>query len=249
MEAIVLAGGLGTRLRPYTDVIPKPLLPLDGTPILEIILRQLVAHGVEAVTLALCYRADQIRQQVGDGSHLGLRVSYSVTDRLLGTAGPLGLIERPSEPRLVLNADLLTNLDYAAVMTHHRRQGSPATIVLFPYRTEVPFGVIEVDDDGAVATFREKPSIETSISAGVYVLDPLVWDKIPPGEHLNMDNLIDRALAKGRTIATYRHQGEWLDVGTVDSFHHGDAIFRANRHRYLPAGRQPAARTDVVVVA
>lgn len=251
MEAIILAGGRGARLRPYTDVIPKPLLPLDGMPILEIILRQLAGHGVDKVTLALYYRAEQIRWHVGDGSDLGLEVEYSVADRLLGTAGPLGLIPRPTEPCLVLNADLLTNLDFAAVMTHHRLSGAPCTIVLFPYRTEVPFGVIDVDGDGSVTAFREKPSVEALISTGVYVLDPLVWDKIPPGEHLQMNNLIDRALAKGRTIATYRHRGEWLDVGTVESFHRGDEIFRTQAHRYLPARVQPAARGDgrrVVVV-
>jgi NDP-sugar pyrophosphorylase family protein len=238
MEAIILAGGLGTRLRPYTDVIPKPLLPLDGTPILEILLRQLAAHDVDVVTLALHYKADQIRTLVGDGDDLGVRVEYSVADRLLGTAGPLGLIDRPAEPCLVLNADLLTNLDYREVMDHHRRSGAAATMVLFPYRTDVPFGVIDVDGRGAVAGFREKPTIEADINAGVYVLDPLVWDKIPPGEHLQMNNLIERALAKDRMIAAYRHQGDWLDVGTVDSFHRGDEIFRAHRDRYLPHAGQ-----------
>jgi NDP-sugar pyrophosphorylase family protein len=252
MEAIILAGGRGTRLRPYTDVIPKPLLPLDGMAILEIILRQLAAHGVDLVTLALCYRAEQIRRHVGDGAELGLRVEYSIADRLLGTAGPLGLIRRPTEPCLVLNADLLTNLDFGGVMAHHRRSGAPATVVLFPYRTEVPFGVIEVDGRGHVASFREKPDVEALINAGVYVLDPLVWDKIPPGppgEHLHMNDLIDRALAKGRTIATYQHRGEWLDVGTVESFHLGNEIFRTERHRYLPLPLGPAARGDGRTVA
>jgi NDP-mannose synthase len=235
MHAIILAGGLGRRLRPYTDVIPKPLLPLDGMPILEIILRQLAASGVERATLALHYRAEQIATHVGDGSRLGLHVDYSVADRLLGTAGPLGLVERPAEACLVLNADLLTNLDFADVMAHHRRQQAVATVVLFPYRTVVPFGVMEVDAVGLVTSFREKPHLEASINAGVYVLDPVVWDKIPPGERLEMNDLIERGLAKGRRIAAYRHTGDWLDVGTVEAFHRGDEVFRANRHRYLPA--------------
>lgn len=235
MQAIILAGGLGRRLRPYTDVIPKPLLPLDGMPILDIILCQLAGSGVDRVTLALYYRAEQIRAHVGDGSQHGLRVDYSVADRLLGTAGPLGLVERPTEPCLVLNADLLTNLDLAEVMDHHRRQGAAATLVLFSYQTNVPFGVIDVDAAGAVAAFREKPNVVSSINAGIYVLEPMVWDKIPPHVHLDMNDLIERALAKGRTIATYLHRGEWLDVGTVESFHRGGEIFRTNRHRYLPA--------------
>jgi NDP-mannose synthase len=249
MQAIILAGGLGRRLRPYTDVIPKPLLPLDGVPILDIILCQLAASGVDRVTLALHYRAGQIRAHVGDGSRYGMQVEYSVADRLLGTAGPLGLIDRPDEPCLVLNADLLTNLDFADVMAHHRRQGVAATVVLFAYQTLVPFGVIEVDDEGAVASIREKPNVESSINAGIYVLEPLVWDKIPPHVYLDMNNLIERALAKGRTIATYQHRGEWLDVGTVDSFHRGDQIFRANRHQYLPSELTAvSARADLSAV-
>jgi NDP-mannose synthase len=256
MEAIILAGGLGTRLRPYTDVIPKPLLPLGGTPILEIILRQLAAAGVDRVTLALHYRAEVIQAHVGDGSRFGLQVEHSVADRLLGTAGPLGLIERPRDACLVLNADLLTNLDYRDLMARHRSRGAPATVVLFPYRTEVPFGVIDVDNQGDVAAFREKPSVEASINAGIYVLEPLVWDKVPPGEYLEMSELIVRALAKGRTVATYRHAGDWLDVGTVESFRRGDEVFRAQRDHYLPAdgstppdGASPAGGARDMVVA
>ena len=242
MEAIILAGGLGTRLRPYTDVIPKPLLPLGGTPILEIILRQLAAAGVDRVTLALHYRAEVIQAHVGDGSRFGLQVEHSVADRLLGTAGPLGLIERPRDACLVLNADLLTNLDYRDLMARHRSRGAPATVVLFPYRTEVPFGVIDVDGQGDVAAFREKPSVEASINAGIYVLEPLVWDKVPPGEYLEMSELIVRALAKGRTVATYRHAGDWLDVGTVESFRRGDEVFRPARPLPAPRRLDPARR-------
>jgi NDP-sugar pyrophosphorylase family protein len=243
MHAIILAGGLGVRLRPYTDVLPKPLLPLDGTPLIEIILRQLTASNFDHVTLALHYKAEQIQAHVGDGSRLGLEIEYSVADRLLGTAGPLGLIERPAEPCLVLNADLLTNLDFAGVVAHHHRQGAVATVVLCAYRTTVPFGVMEVDEDGSVVSISEKPEIEALINAGIYVLDPVAWDKIPPGEHLEMPHLIERALAKGRSIATYQHRGEWLDVGTVESFHRGDEIFRANRCRYLPSAEVAAAAT------
>lgn len=241
MRAIILAGGLGTRLRPHTVDTPKPLLCLDGTPIIEIILRQLACRGFDRVTLALCHMAGRIQAQVGDGSHLGVNVDYSVTDRLLGTAGPLGLVDRPDEPCLVLNADLLTNVDFGEVMACHERDPAIATMVLCPYRVDVPFGVIEVDDAGAVSTFREKPGYEMHVNTGIYVLDPVAWDKVPPGEYLEMNSLIERALAKRRRIATFLHRGDWLDVGTVESYRRGEQIFRVHRQRYLPVEREPEA--------
>jgi NDP-sugar pyrophosphorylase family protein len=240
MRAIILAGGLGTRLRHHTVDTPKPLVRLDGMPIVEIILRQLAGRGFDRVTLALFHMADRIRAELGDGADLGLNIDYSVADRLLGTAGPLGLIDRPTAPCLVLNADILTNIDFGDVMARHRRDPAIATMVLCPYRSEVPFGVIEVDHHGAVESFREKPAFDMQINTGIYVLDPAAWDKVPPGEYLEMNSLIERGLAKDRRIATFVHQGDWLDVGTVESYQRGDRIFREHRALYLPNERERA---------
>jgi NDP-mannose synthase len=234
MRAIVLAGGLGTRLRPHTEMTPKPLLPLAGMPLLDIILLQLKGFGFDHVTLALYYRAEQIRLHAGDGSRYGLEIDYSVADRLLGTAGPLALVPRPAASCLVLNADLLTDIDFAAVMAHHRSHGLAATVVLCRYSFEVPFGVVEVGSDDRIQRYREKPVVETLINAGIYVLEPVAWDKIPPGQHLDMPDLIARGIRKGHQITTYRHDGEWHDIGTVESYHRCQAIFAESRDRYLP---------------
>lgn len=234
MHAIILAGGLGSRLRPLTEMAPKPLLPLDGTPILDIILYQLKAAGFDHVTLSLFYRAEQIRAHVGDGAGYGLEIDYSVADRRLGTAGPLGLIPRPNEPCLVLNADLLTDIDFAAVMAHHRSRGAVGTVVLCRFTVTVPFGVIEVSRDQLVEQYEEKPTIEKMVNAGIYVLEPIAWDKIPVGGYLDMPELIERGLRTGRKITTYQHLGEWHDIGTIESYRHGDRIFAEDRERYLP---------------
>ena len=234
MQAIVLAGGLGTRLHPYTEMTPKPLLPLAGTPIIDIILYQLNASGCDHVTLALFHRAEQIRVHVGDGARYGLEVDYSVADRLLGTAGPLALVARPLEPCLVLNADVLTDPDFGSVMAHHQARGAAATVVLCRYAVEVPFGVVEVSSEDLIQRYQEKPTIEALINSGIYVADPLAWDKIPAGQYMDMPELIDKGIRKGHDITTYRHTGEWYDIGTIDSYHRCQRIFAENRSRFLP---------------
>jgi NDP-sugar pyrophosphorylase family protein len=247
VRAIVLAGGLGTRLRPLTEGIPKPLLPLAGTPLLDIILHQLKAAGFDRVTLALFYRAEQIVDHVGDGAHYGLEVDCSVADRRLGTAGPLGLVSRPDESCLVLNADVLSDINFGALMAHHRAVGAAATVVLCRFAVSVPFGVIEVSDDDLVSGYQEKPTIEKLVNAGIYVLEPLAWDKIPFGHYLDMPDLIARGLRKGHRIATFQHHGEWHDIGTTASYQQGEHAFAADRGRYLskvasPSSSGPAAR-------
>ncbi|HEX8582659.1 MAG TPA: sugar phosphate nucleotidyltransferase [Acidimicrobiales bacterium] len=232
MEAIVMAGGLGTRLRPYTNVLPKPLLPVDGVPILEIILTQLRDQGFDKVTLALYYKAQSIQNHFGDGRWLGLDIQYSVADRLLGTAGPLGLIPQPEEPVLVCNADLLTNIDFADVMAFHRAQDVIATMVLCKLPIPIQFGVVQ-QSGGRIVRYDEKPTHEVLINAGIYAIDPSGWTRLTPGGYLDMSSLIERGMAKGYPIATYLHVGEWLDIGTVDQYHRAEQIFRENRSRYL----------------
>jgi NDP-sugar pyrophosphorylase family protein len=234
LDAIIMAGGPGTRLDPYTRSVPKPLLPLDGTPILEIILRQLAAAGFVHVTLALSYRAEQIRAHVGDGSWLGLDVEYSISDRRLGTAGPLGLIEPTREACLVCNADVLTTVDFAAVANHHRTRQTAATMVVCPLGVDIPFGVAEVDD-GLLLRYREKPTHEVLVGTGICVLGPEVWPHLTPGEPLDMPTLIERAMAAGAAVSTFVHDGTWVDIGTSpDSYLRAEELVRLNRALFVP---------------
>jgi NDP-sugar pyrophosphorylase family protein len=240
VDAIILAGGPGTRLDPYTRDTPKPLLPLDGMPVLEIILRQLAATGFDHVTLALSYRADQIRSYVGDGAWLGLDVEYSVSDRLLGTAGPLGLIPPTPDGCLVCNGDVLTTLDFGAVMRHHRSRSALATVVLSRLGVDIPFGVAEVDG-GLVSRYREKPTHEALVGTGIYVLGPEAWAELRSGEAIDMPVVIQRALARNAPISAYVHDGLWMDIGTsIQRYHEAGEVVRANRDRYIPTRAREA---------
>jgi NDP-sugar pyrophosphorylase family protein len=237
LDAIIMAGGPGTRLDPYTRSVPKPLLPLDGTPILEIILRQLAAAGFVHVTLALSYLAEQIRAHVGDGSWLGLDVEYSVSDQRLGTAGPLGLIEPAGDPCLVCNADLLTTLDFAAVAGHHRTRRTAATMVVCRLGVDIPFGVAEVSD-GRLLRYREKPTHEVLVGTGICVLEPEIWAHLTPGEPLDMPTLLERAMSAGQAVSTFVHDGTWVDIGTSpDSYLRAEELVRLNRDLFVPPGR------------
>ncbi len=233
-DAIIMAGGPGTRLDPYTRSVPKPLLPLDGTPVLEILLRQLAAAGFGRVTLALSYRAEQIQAHVGNGSRLGLEVEYSVSERLLGTAGPLSLIDPPAESCLVCNADVLTTLDFAEVVRQHAERATAATMVLCRLGVDIPFGVAEVAD-GILRGYREKPVHEVLVGTGIYVIEPELWSFLTPGEALDMPALIDRAMAGGRAVSAFVHDGDWMDIGTtVDSYLLAAEAVRVNRAQYIP---------------
>lgn len=233
MKAIVIAGGLGTRLWPYTKVLPKPLLPIDDMPMIEVLLRQLKAAGIDTVTLALHYKAALFRVLLGDGSRLGLEITYSESGERLGTAGPIALIEKPTASTIVLNGDILCDLDFRALARHHVRSGAPATIVLVPRNVEIPFGVIETDDDGVVTAFREKPTLPTLINGGIYVVEPEAWEKVGNLGYVDVSDLIRRALISRRGLQTYVHRGCWMDIGTVDAYHEAQTVFRSQRARFL----------------
>jgi NDP-sugar pyrophosphorylase family protein len=234
MRAIVMAGGFGRRLQPYTKDVPKPLLPLDGTPVLEVILRQLRSYGFTKVTLAVHYRAGQIREYFGDGSSLDMTLDYSWADRPLGTAGPLGLVPRPDQACLVLNSDLLTTVDFADVLAAHHARRAMGTVVLCRHSIPIDFGVVDLRADMTVQAFREKPTQEHWISAGIYAVEPDVWDHIPAGEYLDMPTLIAKGVQRGYAVAGYLHHGEWLDIGTADQYRRAQEVFRARRRLFLP---------------
>jgi NDP-sugar pyrophosphorylase family protein len=244
MRAVILAGGRGTRLHPYTKVLPKPLIPLEDTPILEILLTQLRDAGCDRVTLCVSYKADQIERYFGDGAWLGLDLDYSRCDIPLGTAGPLGLLPRPDQPCLVLNGDLLTTVDFAALYAAHGGSGATATLVLYRHAVNLSFGVAELADGGrALARLVEKPTFDFLVNAGIYVVDPVVWDAIPAGQFLDMPTLLQARLAAGERVGAYVFEGEWLDIGTTDQYHRADELFRRDPRRFLAS--QPSRRAAV----
>jgi len=243
MKAIVLAGGKGTRLRPFTHVFPKPLMPLgeaDPMPILEVVLRQLARHGFEDVTIITGYLTELIETFCGDGRRFGVSIRYRRESVPLGTAGGLVLVERPTEPVLVLNGDVLTTLDFAALAAFHRKRQAQATIAAFPRKVRIDFGVLEFGSDPHLLTgYREKPEYAFEVSMGLYMLGPAAWDYLEPGQELTMPELLEAMRADSQAIHCYRQDCVWLDIGRHDDYATATEIFEARRAEFLGPNARP----------
>jgi len=243
MQAIVLAGGKGTRLRPYTHVFPKPLMPLgedNPMPILEVVLRQLARFGFDDVAIITGYLTELLEAFCRDGRRFGTRVTYRREVTPLGTAGGLMLLDRPREPVLVLNGDILTTLDFEAMYAFHLQTGASATIAAFPRKVRIDFGVLDFTGEPHVLSgYREKPEFSFEVSMGLYILDPLAWDYLEPGEPLSMPELLEAMRADGRPVHAFRQDCEWLDIGRIDDYAAANEIFQARRSAFLGDSERP----------
>ena len=219
MKAVILAGGKGTRLKPYTTVFPKPLMPLGDKPILEIVVRQLKSHGFDEAIITVGHLAELIMTFFGDGSKVGVKIKYSIEDKPLGTAGGLGLIKKAlNETFLMMNGDVLTTLDFSHLVNYHKRNGAIATIALKKREVKIDFGVVEIDDGNSIVGYTEKPRIDYLVSMGVYVFDPSVLEYIRPNEYLDFPDLIKKLISNGETVKGYTYDGYWLDIGRPDDY-------------------------------
>ena len=234
MKAVILAGGLGTRLAPYTTILPKPLMPVGDRPILDIVVRQLRHYGFDELHFAVGHLAELLMAYFGDGSRHGVRILYSRESTPLGTAGPIGLVEGLDEPFLVMNGDILTTLDFAAMMAEHRRLGSAATLGAFHRSVQVDLGVIEFDDDHRLTEYVEKPTHHYWVSGGVYVFDPKVRALLKPGERLDLPDQVHALVARGETVRCHVHEGYWLDIGRFEDHQRAAEDFLAHRAEFLP---------------
>jgi NDP-sugar pyrophosphorylase family protein len=232
MKAVILAGGKGSRLAPYTMVLPKPLMPIGDMPILEIVLKQLKTHGFTEIVIAVGHLAALIKTYFGDGSALGLHIDYALEDLPLGTAGPLGSIDGLDETFLVMNGDILTDLDFGAVVKEHRRHEAILTVAAYKRTVKIDFGVLETDG-ALVRDYIEKPQLDYIVSMGIYVMEPRVRDHIKAGEYLDVPDLVRVLLAKGERIAAYTFDGRWLDIGRPDDFAEAQSRFEEHRDQFL----------------
>ncbi|HRK17678.1 MAG TPA: nucleotidyltransferase family protein [Hyphomicrobiaceae bacterium] len=224
-RAIVMAGGLGSRLAPLTNTIPKPLIRVGENPILETIVRQLATHGIKQITMCVNHMADMIRDHFGDGSKWGVEIEYTEEKERRGTAGALTLLpQRPDAPFLVLNADLLTSVDFTSLIEFHRQHKQPATMCVREYSMQVPYGVTQIDGHSLKA-LEEKPEFKFFINAGIYVLDPDVLDRVPDGKMYNMTNIFEDLLAEGRKPSVFPIVEYWLDIGRLDDLERARAEF------------------------
>lgn len=237
IRVIILAGGKGTRLRPYTNVLPKPLVPVGDMPILEIVLRQLKYFGFRKVTLSVSHLANLIQTFFGDGCRLGLDITYCIEDRPMGTAGSIALVQDVSEHFLVMNGDLLTTVDYSALMSSHVTSGGTAMIAVFPREVKIDFGVLDLDSKGALVDYKEKPQLEFVVSMGINAFRKSVLAYIPKGEYLDIPVLMMNLKRAGQSVLTFRSECEWLDIGRPDDYERATQEFERSITRYLPDTR------------
>ena len=234
MKAVILAGGKGTRLAPYTTVLPKPLMPVGDMPILEVVLRQMAHYGFKDVTLAVGYLAELLMAYCGDGSKFGVQIDYSREEQPLGTAGPIALVSNLDETFLVMNGDLLTTLDYGEMYRYHKERGAIVTLAAYEREVKIDLGVIDIDVDNWVKDYIEKPTYQYSVSTGVYIFEPQVLDYIVFDQHLDLPDLMLRLKSQGHAINVYRFDGYWLDIGRHDDYELAMQEFDTHRLSFLP---------------
>jgi len=229
--AVIVAGGKGTRLRPLTNGLPKPMLPIGDKPLLERTLVHLISHGIRRVYISIGYLGKMIEDYFGDGQKWGVEISYLREDAPLGTAGCLSLIEKlPKEPVLVMNGDLLTRLHIGRFLDYHERSEHVGTIGVHKYEVQVPFGVIESENQ-SVQNIVEKPTLTYQVNAGIYVLNPSLLSRLEVGRPKSMTELFQDALAEQLGVGTYSIQEEWVDVGVPSQYfsHHSTSALSPNR--------------------
>lgn len=236
MRAIILAGGKGTRLRPYTTLIPKPLVPIGGKySILEVILMQLADAGFTHVTLAVNHLANLIQAYFGDGERLGLKIDYSIEEVPLNTIGPLTLIEDLPENFLVMNGDILCDLDYRGFFEQHSADDADVSVSSFKRDVKVDFGVLEYDSDNRLTAFIEKPDYHFDVSMGIYCLNKRVIERLDKGSSYGFDELMIDGINKKNHIAICPFDGFWLDIGRPEDYAYADEHFSefSDRFKFL----------------
>lgn len=219
MRAVILAGGKGTRLKPYTTFIPKPLVPIgDEMPILEVVLRQLAHCGFNHITLAVNHLSNLIMAFFGDGSRWGLKIDYSLEDKPLSTIGPLTLINDLPDNFLVMNGDILTNLDYRAFYEDHVLNSNDVTVSVYKRDSKIDFGVLKYNDANCITDFVEKPVYHFDVSMGVYCINRKIVDQLRKGEPYGFDNLMIDGINKKHKLSARPFDGFWLDIGRPDDY-------------------------------
>ncbi len=234
MKAVVLAGGKGSRLAPYTRILPKPLMPISDMPILEVILLRLKAAGISDVILTVGHLSELLRAFFRDGNQFGINIAYSYEECPLGTAGPIALVDGLDETFLVTNGDDLTTLDLRDLIRFHREQHAVATIAAHHRQSKIDLGVIQKNGDCQVTGYIEKPVYDFLDSMGIYVFEPDILSYIPRDEHMDFPNLVKKLLDAGERVVAYQFDGYWEDLGRPDDYERASTDFDRMRAQFLP---------------
>jgi dTDP-glucose pyrophosphorylase len=217
VSAVVMAGGFGTRMRPLTETMPKPMLPVGDRPVMEHVLEQLQKVGISHVSITTHYKPEAIVEHFGDGSRFGIEIEYVNEAEPLGTAGALGLLKAPEGPLLVINGDVLTQVNFRSMLSYHVDSHADMTVGVRRFELQVPYGVVDMDDS-RVMRLDEKPTYRFFINAGVYLIEPAVLSHIKSFEHLDATELIDRLLTAGKRVVGFPIHEYWLDIGRPDDY-------------------------------
>jgi NDP-sugar pyrophosphorylase family protein len=234
MRAVVLAGGKGTRLEPYTTILPKPLMPIGDMPILEVLLRQMKRAGINHVVLTVGHLASLLRAYFGDGAQWDLDITYNQEQMPLGTAGPIALVQGLDKTFLVTNGDVLTTLDMKKLIAFHKNKGGIATIAAHQRQVKIDLGVIQWKGEDQVSGYIEKPSTDYTVSMGLYVFEPRILDFIPVGQYLDFPDLILKLIASGEKVCGYTFDGYWMDLGRPDDYIQANQDFSNMKKQFLP---------------
>jgi NDP-sugar pyrophosphorylase family protein len=219
VKAVILAGGKGTRLKPYTTHFPKPLMPIGDKPILELVIEKLREAEIKQIVITTGHMSGMIESFFGNGKKFGVHITYSAESKPLGTGGPLRLIkDRIREDFLVMNGDVLTDLDFSDFITFHLENKNTATIAASTRKVDVDFGLVRLDKKNHFLSWKEKPVLEYSVSMGIYLFSPVIFHDLPEKESFGIPELIQHLHKKKQKIMGYLHRGYWLDIGRPDDY-------------------------------
>lgn len=232
-QAIILAGGKGTRLEPYTTCIPKPLMPVGEQPILEIVIRQLSYYGFRRIKIAVGHLSGLVEAYFGDGRKFNLSIEYSFEDKALGTAGPLSLIKDLDENFIVLNGDLITGLNFRSFFNFHIKKRNIATIGIYKKKVKIDLGVIELSKNRNVKGYVEKPTLQYDVSMGIYAFNKKIAKFIPGGKKLDFPDLVKLLIKDKQGISGYFFNGYWRDIGTHEEYRKVNEEFPVIRNKLI----------------
>ena len=233
IKAIILAGGKGTRLAPYTTVFPKPMVPLGHQPILEILIGQLVSHGITDITICLGYLGELIQAyfQNQTGWLANVNLSYVKESQPMGTAGSISLVPDLDDTFLVMNGDILTTLNFSHLIAYHRKNEGALTIGMYPKQVNIDLGVIKTDNQSRLIGYEEKPKHHYNVSMGIYVYEPAVLKYIKPGRHLDFPDLVLTLIKNKQPVVGYPFNDYWLDIGRHEDYAQAQQEFDQIKHR------------------
>ncbi|OGU70559.1 MAG: nucleoside-diphosphate-sugar pyrophosphorylase [Ignavibacteria bacterium RBG_16_34_14] len=219
MKAVILAGGKGVRLKPYTTHFPKPLMPVGDKPILEILIEKLKEAEIYDIIITTGHLSEMINVLMGDGSKVGVKIKYSLEDKPLGTAGPLDLLRDDlTEDFILINGDVLSDLNFSEMIKFHKKNNNAATIGSIERTVFVDFGLVKLDSKNMYQGWEEKPTLKYLVSMGIYVLSPLALNCLPKGEFFNIPDLIQALHNNNEKVMGYKHKGYWLDIGRREDY-------------------------------